>query len=192
LTENAEKVDCVSQQTKSDVLRTFELDKTKVNVIPPMNFGLPNVQATRPSWLSNSIQRFVLLLGGSDPRKNIHAALRAIESYNINYPTQPIVPIVLGGKVKCPSGQCPISYVKAPDQVSDSELAYLYQNAKAILYPSWYEGFGLPLHEAHQFKTSIIASTAGALPETAPPGTVFCHPAKPHEWLFALETTLNQ
>jgi glycosyltransferase involved in cell wall biosynthesis len=191
LIEDAERVDCVSGQTKKDVLKIFKVDERKIHVIPAMDFGLPAIQASRPNWLSNSIQRFVLLLGGSDPRKNIHTALRAVEAYNIQHTTLPIVPIVLGGRVKCPSGQCPLAYVKAPDHVNDSELAYLYQNAKAILYPSWYEGFGLPLHEAHQFKTPIIASTAGALSETAPPGTVFCHPAKPHEWLMALETTFK-
>ena len=191
LIEGAEKIDCVSKQTKNDVLRIFKLDETKINVIPAMDFGLPDIQSIKPKWLSNSIQRFVLLLGGSDPRKNVYAALRAIEAFNIRHSTSPIIPIVLGGKVKCPLGQCPLAYVKAPDRVNDGELAYLYQNAKAVLYPSWYEGFGLPLHEAHQFKTPVIASTAGALPETAPPEIVFCHPAKPHEWLRALELVLK-
>jgi len=192
LIEGADKLDCVSNQTRQDALRIFKLDENKTSVIPPMDFGLPDVQATRPNWLSNSIQKFILLLGGSDPRKNIHTALRAIATYNIQHTTSPLVPIVLGGKVKCKRNQCPLSHVKAPDHVSDAELKYLYQNASAVLYPSWYEGFGLPLHEAHHLGTPIIASTAGALPETAPPGTVFCHPAKPHEWLMALETILGK
>jgi glycosyltransferase involved in cell wall biosynthesis len=188
LVEGADKLDCVSEQTRQDALRIFKLDKNKTSVIPPMDFGLPDVESLRPNWLPNSVQRFVLLLGGSDPRKNIHTALRAVATYNIQHTTLPLIPIVLGGQVKCRLNQCPLSHVKAPGHVSDAELKYLYQNATAMLYPSWYEGFGLPLHEAYHLGTPIIASSAGALPETAPPGTVFCHPAKPQEWLMALET----
>jgi glycosyltransferase involved in cell wall biosynthesis len=188
LVENAERVDCVSAQTKRDALRLFVLDESRVSVIEPMTAGLPPGEQTRPAWLPDSIQRFVLLLGGSDPRKNIHTALRAVSTYNIQHSTLTLVPVVLGGKVCCHRGQCHLSYLKAPDKVSDAEMRYLYKNAITLLYPSWYEGFGLPLHEAHQFNTPCIASTAGALPETAPPGTLFCHPAKPHEWLMGLET----
>ncbi len=192
LIEGVDKLDCVSEQTRQDALRIFKLDENKTSVIPPMDFGLPDIEAVRPSWLPNSIQRFVLLLGGADPRKNIHTALRAIALYNVEHSTSPLVPIVLGGQVKCKRNQCPLSHVRAPNHVSDPELKYLYQNAATILYPSWYEGFGLPLHEAYHLGTPIIASTAGALPETAPPKTIFCHPAKPHEWLMALELILGK
>lgn len=188
---DAKKIDCVSEQTKNDVLRLFKLDENKVNVILPMNFGLPDIQAVRPSWLPASIQRFILLLGGSDPRKNIRTVLKAVAVYNGEHPTMPLVPVVLGGQVKFKLNQCPLSYFRAPEDVNDSELKFLYQNCVALLYPSWYEGFGLPLHEAYRLGTRIISSTAGALPETAPPNTIFCHPAKPHEWLIALEMVLK-
>jgi glycosyltransferase involved in cell wall biosynthesis len=65
------------------------------------------------------------------------------------------------------------------------------KHASVFLYPSWYEGFGLPLHEAARFGTPCIASTAGALPETAPEGTHFAPPGKPHLWKKALEMVLT-
>ena len=83
------------------------------------------------------------------------------------------------------------SWVHHIQRPSDSELAALYSNASAFLYPSWYEGYGLPLHEAAAFGTPRIASTAGALPETAPPGTLFADPAKPHHWAEALKMALS-
>ena len=65
------------------------------------------------------------------------------------------------------------------------------QHAAAFLYPSWYEGFGLPLHEAARFGTPCISSTVGALPETAPHNTLFAPPSKPHLWTVALKMILE-
>jgi len=73
---------------------------------------------------------------------------------------------------------------------SDAELASLYQHASAFLYPSWYEGYGLPLHEAARYGTPCIASTMGALPETAPQGTIFAPPSKPHLWASMIRDVL--
>jgi glycosyltransferase involved in cell wall biosynthesis len=70
-------------------------------------------------------------------------------------------------------------------------LSTLMKNASALLYPSWYEGYGLPLHEAAAHGTPIIASTSGALPETAPPGTHFVPPFKPHLWTQAMQSVLE-
>jgi len=86
----------------------------------------------------------------------------------------------------------PDSWLHFIHRPSDGELAALYKNAAAFLYPSWYEGYGLPLHEAASFGTPCIASTAGALPETAPPGTFFADPAKPHHWVEALRLVMQK
>jgi glycosyltransferase involved in cell wall biosynthesis len=74
---------------------------------------------------------------------------------------------------------------------SRAQLQTLYAQASCVAYPSWYEGFGIPLHEASVYGTPCISSTAGALPETAPPGTLFAPPQKPHLWVEALELVLQ-
>ena len=140
-----------------------------------------------PNWLPATASRIALMLGGSDPRKNIKVALKAIAEFNIKHPKKYLTPVILGGKVKFYFGEHNISYIQAPGFINDEELTWLYQNSSVLLYPSWYEGFGLPLHEAQQFITPIIASTAGALTETAPPGTILCHPAKINEWIGGLQ-----
>ncbi|MFZ6015298.1 MAG: glycosyltransferase [Patescibacteria group bacterium] len=206
---NADEIHCVSNQTKSDVKRLLSIDDAKCHIFhfdpklevrspgfevrseirntpAPRSFSEGGKYEIRPSWLPSTAKRFILLLGGSDPRKNIIVALKAIAEFNIRHPQKYLTPLVLGGKVNFPAGH-KIACVQAPGFIKDDVLYWLYQNAAALLYPSWYEGFGLPLHEAHQFNTPVIASTAGALPETAPPNTIFCHPAKIHEWIQTLE-----
>ncbi|MFA6430023.1 MAG: glycosyltransferase, partial [Patescibacteria group bacterium] len=105
-------------------------------------------------------------------------------------PTFENVRLVLVGKPNIPSSA--LKDVTVLDRPNDRALAALYKNAAAFLYPSWYEGFGLPLHEAAQFHTPCLASTASALPETAPKGTQFAPPAKPHLWAAAIKEILKE
>lgn len=188
LIQRAERLYCVSEQTQKDASRLYNQKSEKFCLTSPMHqpIKIKNDQEKKPAWMPATAERFILLMGGSDPRKNIHTALKAISIYNINHPNKLLVPVVLGGKPHCTLAECSIPSVVAPHHITDDELIYLYKHAQALLYPSWYEGYGLPLHEIQQFNKVCLASTAGALPETAPPGTIFCHPAKPHEWLMAL------
>lgn len=186
LIKKAQRVYCVSEQTRKDARRLYDLKPEIFFSTPPMKHALTEFPEKKPDWLPMTAKRFVLLLGGSDSRKNIHTALVALSIYNINQPNRLLVPIILGGAPRNPLGGRSLPGVIAPHHITDGELIYLYKHTQALLYPSWYEGYGLPLQEIQQFNKICIASTTGALPETAPPGTIFCHPAKPHEWLMAL------
>ena len=124
---------------------------------------------------------YFLLLGGNDPRKNAACAIIAFEELQ---KTAAVHLIVIG---TCQTASSHVSYIDRP---ADEALATLMRNAAALLYPSWYEGFGLPLHEAASYGTPILASTAGALPDTAPLGTVFIPPFKPHLWVQAMRLAL--
>lgn len=185
LISGADKIHCVSEQTRRDTIRLTGIptERTAVFRFDPK---LPSVVAVRPAWLPDNLGRYALMLGGNDPRKNVCTAISAITNFNLEHKDSPLVPIVIGGPVRKAHNPNLLSCMYAPGKVSDQELAFLYGHASVFLYPSWYEGFGLPLHEAHQYGTPCISSTAGALPETAPLGTVFCNPAKPHEWLAAI------
>jgi glycosyltransferase involved in cell wall biosynthesis len=197
--KNADQIHCVSHQTKSDVVKLLEVNENqcKIFTFDPKLSAISYVSreasakwdplSARPTWLPATATRIALMLGGSDPRKNIKVALKAIAVYNTKKPQIYLTPVTLGGKVKFNFGEHNISYIEAPGFVSDSELIWLYQNSSVLLYPSWYEGFGLPLHEAHQFNLPIIASTGGALSETAPEGTILCNPAKVNEWVGGLQ-----
>ncbi len=188
LIKNATHLHCVSQTTGRDARMLFGADPEKIRTFT-FPTALPPDQPAKPCWLPESITRFVLLMGGGDPRKNTETALTAITEYNLLHPDRGVVPILLGGgRLVHQGGPCGI---QPHANVSEAELHYLYMHAAAFLYPSWYEGFGLPLHEANFYQTPVIASTAGAIPETAPLSTIFCHPAKPNEWTSGLELVLK-
>jgi glycosyltransferase involved in cell wall biosynthesis len=187
--KNANQIHCVSNQTKSDVIKLLDTPEAKCKIFSfNPQFPVPSPQPPAPpAWLPKTASRFILLLGGSNPRKNIRIALKAIQSFNLKNPQSYLTPVVLGKSVKFHFGEHKISYIQTPGYLSDDELVWLYQNATALLYPSWYEGFGLPLHEAKQFNKPIISSTSGALTETAPLDAILCNPAKINEWICALQ-----
>jgi glycosyltransferase involved in cell wall biosynthesis len=72
--------------------------------------------------------------------------------------------------------------------VSDSELAALYNGAAMLIYPSWYEGFGLPVVEAMACGTPVITTTATSLPEIAEEAGILVDPLDARELARAIET----
>jgi len=171
----------VSETTKRDAIRLLNIPEERITVIPigPTLVGAQFIAPIRhvgmptEGVMNHAPTRYILALGGDDPRKNIATAKVAVALLREDTMFKDIELLI-------------------PDtRPTDEELASLYQNAAAFLYPSWYEGYGLPLHEAAQFGTPCIASTSGALPETAPPGTLFANPAKPHHWVEALRIALT-
>jgi len=161
----------VSERTKQDLVRLLDIVPQKIQTLP---LGLTN--DSPPPTDSQNPGRFFLVLGGNDPRKNVACVQAAFDALKKESAYQDVRLVIVGGD-------------RRP---SDGELASLMRDAAALLYPSWYEGFGLPLHEAAQCGRPLIASTAGALPETAPRGTVFVPPFKPHLWLQAMRAALAQ
>lgn len=164
--KNARILFAVSECTKRDLVRLLNIPSDRIVVIP---LGLDSTfQSATPT--SSTQRKFLLALGANDPRKN--AALSKVVAKETS------LELKLVGDA-------------SRERVRDEELDQLYAQATAFLYPSWYEGFGLPLHEAARHGTPCIASTAGALPETAPAGTVFASPSKPQHWIQAVENILK-
>ncbi len=164
--KNARRIFAVSDHTKHDLIRLLGIDGNRIDTIP---LGIDELPPEK-SPVNPPPGKFIVVIGDGDPRKNASVALEAAAQNGIQ--------VVLTGK----SGK---------NVMDDAELAWLYKNAAAFLYPSWYEGFGIPLHEAAHYGTPIIASTAAPLPETAPAGTVFAAPEKPHHWVKALENIIK-
>jgi glycosyltransferase involved in cell wall biosynthesis len=169
LIKNAAHLFAVSETTKRDLVHLLQVNENKITVIP---IGL---EMEQPSPIKKP-GRYILALGGT--RKNVeclnatHAELIKNEKYND-------VKLVVTG---------------TPDlrRPSYPELFALMRDAAVFCYPSWYEGFGLPLHEAARFGTPCIASTSGSLPEIAPPGTLFAPPSKPQFWVEAICQVLDK
>lgn len=159
----------VSQWSKQDIARHLCLPQGQVSVVPP---GVDPIHF-RPT---DSLERdrpkrpYVLSVAGSDPTKNVETLVEAFaklpphlrESHDL----------VLAGDLRNRSEVharvhqlCLESQTSFPGVVTEDQLVALYQHAAVFVFPSRYEGFGLPILEAMACGCPVISSNASSLPE---------------------------
>jgi glycosyltransferase involved in cell wall biosynthesis len=194
----ADRVHAISEQTRQDLIRFFGVPATKIQVIYQSvhpRFFEP-VDGTDKKQVQEKYQlpaKFLLNVGTVEPRKNLLAVLEGMVSAEIE------LPLVVVGK--------PTSYqlktqafIEAHQEklnvvfltgVSDEELAILYQMAELMIYPSLFEGFGLPVAEALASGCPVITSNASSLPEAGGEAAMYVHPANVAEIGLAIRTVLN-
>ncbi|SDZ78868.1 glycosyltransferase family 4 protein [Microbulbifer marinus] len=125
--------------------------------------------------LADEIQdgNYFLFVGTLEPRKNLSTLLKAYRLYADSCGGALPLKICGGKGWGLPALQQLISELNLQDKVmlmgyvSDAELPDLYRNARALLMPSLYEGFGLPIVEAYSQNTPVITSDRGAMREVA-------------------------
>jgi glycosyltransferase involved in cell wall biosynthesis len=111
---------------------------------------------------------FFLFVGNVKPHKNLQLILAAYEQFSID------LPLVIVGKVEISKA----NKIFVAEGVSDEELPAFYQMALALLFPSLYEGFGLPPLEAMAAGCPVIASNAASLPEICGRAALLIDPTK--------------
>ncbi|MCL7454559.1 MAG: glycosyltransferase family 4 protein [Anaerolineae bacterium] len=168
----ARRVIAVSQSTRDDLLRHYGLSPDKVDVIhngvDPNYRRLPADQVARFREHRGLPERFLLFVGTLEPRKNI---VRLIEAYAQLPRSRPPL-MLLGGRgwlydevLSRVEALALTDEVHFVGYVAAEELPLWYNAAEIFVYPSLYEGFGLPPLEAMACGTPVITSTASSLPE---------------------------
>jgi glycosyltransferase involved in cell wall biosynthesis len=146
-----------SEAIRREVIRFFRIDSARVTAIP-----LAAAPHFRPQPPADG-RPYFLYAGMLEPRKNVDAIIAAWSSLH----AQSDVDLVLAGPHREETHIAPQPGLKRRGVVSEEELAVLYSGAIALIYPSQYEGFGLPVLEAMQCGTPAIISSDPALVETA-------------------------
>ncbi len=127
-------------------------------------------------------RQFWLAVGTLEPRKNLQTLLRAYTEY-LDQGGEDLPLVLAGGKgwlideflADLKSGRLADKVIVA-GYVSDPELAWLYRHCLGFVYPSMYEGFGLPVLEAMSLKAAVITSDVTSLPEVAGQAALLVHP----------------
>jgi glycosyltransferase involved in cell wall biosynthesis len=187
LIRSARRVIAVSEFTKRRLVETTGVNPTKIHVIPNgvderFRCCAPDAAEAIRDRLGLPSERYVLSLGTLEPRKNLNGQLDAWSRCVERLPADTWL-IVAGrtgqrhvfGDAK--TGRVP-ARVHFTGFVPDSELPMLYAGALALLYPSIYEGFGLPVLEAMASGTVPIVSNSTALPEVVGDGALTVDPYK--------------
>lgn len=199
---NADYIITISESSKKDIIKYLGIDESKIEVI------YPGVDETYKKLLSNdqivavknkySINgKYILYLGTLEPRKNIETIIRAYDCFK--KANKENIKLVLAGK----KGWLYDSIFKLieefgleedvifTDYIDDKDKAPLYQGAEMFLFPSLYEGFGIPIIEAMASRTPVITSNSSSLPEASGDAAIITDPLDYKEIARSIELILN-
>ena len=179
----------VSESTKRDLVERHDVAPDRVRVVP-LGIGQPSVTPAPVSRLSELglNGHFVLQVGRVETRKNQAAALAAVERLDdlTLAVAGPEHDRALGGRLRG-SRRCRV--LGAVDQAT---LELLYQRAEAVVVPSLYEGFGLPVLEAMVRGKVVVAAKTSSLPEVGGEAALYCHdPGDPADLANVLQMALS-
>ncbi|WP_027001488.1 glycosyltransferase family 4 protein [Hugenholtzia roseola] len=179
--KESDLVVAISEQTKSDIVDFFQIEPEKIKVVYQGCRAEFKVQASL-DFKQKVIekyqipQNFLLYVGTIEARKNAFSILKAIADTDLNL-------VLLGGET--PYTAQMRAYIAEKNlhkqvfflkNVSSPDLAALYQQAQMFIYPSFFEGFGIPIIEALYAKTPVITSQGGVFPEAGGEDSFYIDP----------------
>lgn len=189
----ASTVIAVSQNTKNDLKGVYKVPGERIEVIGEgfeNNVGGNKQAASTPG-------EYVLFVGRKEQRKNVIRVIEAFERWKA-YAHDDLKLIVVGkagygySKIHAKIKHSP--YARAIEElgyVSDITRNTLFQNARAFLFPSLYEGFGLPILEAQSFGVPVVTSNSSSLPEVAGDGAILVDPCSTESIFSGLKRVLE-
>lgn len=177
----ADKIIAISEQTKRDIIEFLKVPENKIEVIYQgchqafkKQQSPEQIQATKDKF--KLPERFILNVGTIEDRKNLLNVVKAIKDTGI--------PLVVVGRktkyyqkiesfLKKNKMEKQVSFLEG---VSMDELAVIYKLADIFVYPSFFEGFGIPVIEALFSKTVVVTSNTSCLPEAGGKDSVYIDP----------------
>jgi glycosyltransferase involved in cell wall biosynthesis len=185
----ADRIVCISESTKRDLLAILGPDERKTRVI---HLGTKDWSSVTTEELPSVREPFFLWIGERHTYKNFMATLiawgtsEAVGSTSI---------LCVGGGAFRPDEREAVVKLGAKDRVrhmtlSDSQLKWAYQNALALLYTSQCEGFGLPIVEAMALECPVVASGTSSMPEVAGDAATYVDPTDTDSIRTGLEQVL--
>jgi glycosyltransferase involved in cell wall biosynthesis len=188
--DQADHVICVSESTRGDLLKLFKVPEAKVSVV---HHGFEKFSKVKscPEYISNHIRPYLLYVGVRGGYKNFDGILRAIASSRRLKEDFDIVAFG-GGKFNGAENSLISKLQFKPAQVTqacgdDETLARFYSQATAFVYPSLYEGFGLPPLEAMAYRCPVISSNTSSMPEVIGKAGEFFNPVSIDDIAAAIE-----
>ena len=184
----ADRIIAISEQSKQDAIDFFNAEASKVEVVYQ---GCNNIfrqkktaeekEQTRSKY--NLPVDFMLFVGAIEPRKNIGAIINAMYQEKID------IPLVVVGRqteyskelLKLAEKLNITAQVHFLHDVETSDLPAIYQIAQLFIYPSVFEGFGIPILEALCSETPVITSIGSCFEETGGKYSLYVHPQNAEE-----------
>ncbi|MCA6423074.1 MAG: glycosyltransferase family 4 protein [Flavobacterium sp.] len=194
--KNADKIIAISEQTKKDIIFYLKVNPEKIQVIYQGCQNVFKIQYTLDEKKTvtekyHLPEKFILNVGTIEERKNLFSVVKSIKDIDI--------PLVIIGKKTSYYNEIHQYIIdnKMEDRVfhlselDNKELAIIYQLATIFVYPSIFEGFGIPIIEALYSKTPVITTNSGVFPEAGGPHSIYINPTNIDELKEKIFLLLN-
>lgn len=199
--DTADHICTVSERSRRDILALFDVDPFRVTNTYQAVVSVGQVETLSDYEIAGRLRSlfdltvggYFLYFGAIEPKKNLGRLLEAYLAADLDTPLVVVGPrawkadqelrLLEGGHGVRLRGA---DRIRRIDHLPRPHLMTLVRGAKAVLFPSLYEGFGLPVLEAMSFGVAVMASTAGALPEIAGDAALMVDPYDVGEMTDAL------
>jgi glycosyltransferase involved in cell wall biosynthesis len=201
----ASKIIAISDSTKKDLIDLYNIPENNIKVVyHGVGKEYCKIRKNDPKLLKikkkyNLPDKFLLYLGTIEPRKNIDSLIKAYREFRKNNPSLEAYKLILvGGANFLKSRQLESIKKGAYGQdiyltgyIPKEEKPYFFNLASLSIYPSFFEGFGLPLLESMACGTPVITSHSSSMPEVVSDAAVLVNPMKAAELSGALASLLE-
>ncbi|MBF8280229.1 MAG: group 1 glycosyl transferase [Candidatus Magasanikbacteria bacterium] len=201
--KNAWQIIAISEFTKKELMEVYGFYAEKIAVVPlaaDQKFNRPKILLEKIAAVKKRYgldgAPYFLYVGRLEKKKNTAFLIRAFDEFK---KMGGALRLVLVGKPGFGYEETVVAIDASPNQkdiielgyVQADDLAALYAAAAAFLFPSLYEGFGIPVLEAFGSGTPVIASTSGAIPEVTGNAAILLPPDDLLAWVGAMQKILD-
>jgi len=201
--ERSDAIATVSSCTKDDLMKVYDVPSEKIFVTYQTSRIKPLAEEERKTLQQGKIldqlglkyQRYFLFVGAIEPKKNLKRLLTAYLSIDADFPL-----VIVGKKAWLwedelrPLESCSDEQrerVILLDYVTVKTVRYLYAGSYCLVFPSLYEGFGLPVLEALTMGCPVITSKTSSLPEVGGNSALYVDPYSPESISSCMKDVLN-
>lgn len=198
--KNANRIVAISESTKNDIVKFYGINPEKIDVVyqscNPIYYNLqPQQEVEKTIKEYNLPETYLLFVGSVEERKNLKVIIEAYQYLPENLK----LPLVIVGKPReknevvelIKSNRLEHLVIWKSNLKDNLHLQAFYQKAEILIYPSLFEGFGLPVVEGLLSKTPVITSNVSSLPEAGGSSSFYINPTNPKEMAFAIEKVLS-
>lgn len=200
--KNADAVIAISQNTKADIMNILRIPEERITVtyLAAGTEFKENVDVERRNAVKDKYglpEKYMFFLGSLEPRKNIKTLIKAYSILPESLKKE--FSLVVAGGVEWLSSDIP-AFVKSLNiedkvvfagYIESADKGALYSMASVFVYPSLYEGFGLPILEAMASGTPVVTSNTSSMPEVAGNAAILVSPLDSQEMSAAMARILD-